>query len=551
MRFAGLLARRHMLVALAAYCALSLLFFGRGIARHPQSAVVGADEIDPAGFIWCLAWWPNALLDGVSPFITHALFVPEGYNVTWAASVPAPALLLAPVTLLTSATVTYNLLMLLAPALSAWAAYALCRQLTGAALPSFVGGYVFGFSSYMLGVMRGGAPNLAFMALVPLMVLLVVKRNEGSLGPRAFVGLMTAALVVQLLTGSEVIALATLFGAGALLASFWLLPEQRTPLLQTGKLLVVAYALAGVILSPFLLAMLEPHEEPSHVKPRAFVNEPYSIFVPSADQLGGAAVRDWWADRGVAYGAGGPGYLGWGLIGLLAVFAWRHWRDRRARLVLLCLAGTLVASLGPGLVVDGRARLTLPWELFVHVPLFQYAIPSRFAGFTFLAAGIAVAWWLAWRPSPLRWAVAAVAVAFLLPDVGASFWRTPIQDPPFFASGEYREHLSENDHVLTIPITGRNTRWAARTDIGFRIAGGYIGSLPESYTRYPTWQTLQSGRIGPDSGRELQRFIRDKGVTVIVLEQEGFAAWRRLLEPLGRPERSGGMLVYRLRAPNA
>jgi hypothetical protein len=45
---------------------------------RPDSAVIGRDEFDPSGFIWRLAWWPNALLDGTSPFVTHSKFAPEG-----------------------------------------------------------------------------------------------------------------------------------------------------------------------------------------------------------------------------------------------------------------------------------------------------------------------------------------------------------------------------------------------------------------------------------------------------------------------------------------
>jgi hypothetical protein len=386
------------------------------------------------------------------------------------------------------------------------------------------------------------------------MVLLVIRRTEGSLGARAFVGLMTAALVVQLLTGSEVMALATVFGAGALLAAYWRLPERRDALRDTGRLLVVAYGAAGLVVSPFLIAMLAPHETPDHVKPRAFVNELYSVFVPGRDQLGGATLRDWWSEVGFSWAAGGPGYLGPVLIGALAVFAWQYRRDRRAQLGLLCLVGCLVASFGPGLVIDGRARVPLPWELFVHIPPFQYAIPMRFAGFAFLAVGVVVAWWLTWRPSAARWATVAVAIAFLLPDVGAAFWDTRVKDPAFFTTNLYRSHLSEDDRVLTIPITGRNTRWAARTGIDFRLAGGYIGSLPESYTRYEAWRTLTSRpvSIGPASARELRRFIRDKGVTVILVERDQAAPWRPLLDTLGaRPRGSGGMLVYRLSSPAA
>ena len=38
------------------------------------------------------------------------------------------------------------------PAVSAWAAFLLCRHLAGRFWPSLIGGYLFGFSSYELGL---------------------------------------------------------------------------------------------------------------------------------------------------------------------------------------------------------------------------------------------------------------------------------------------------------------------------------------------------------------------------------------------------------------
>ena len=46
--------------------------------------------------------------------------------------------------------------------------FLLCRRLTGGFWPSLVGGYLFGFSSYMLGRTEGGHPNLTAVAGIPL-----------------------------------------------------------------------------------------------------------------------------------------------------------------------------------------------------------------------------------------------------------------------------------------------------------------------------------------------------------------------------------------------
>ena len=54
------------------------------------------------------------ILHGLNPLHTGLLWAPSGYSTTWITSVPALALLAAPVTLLAGPLVSYNLLMLAA-----------------------------------------------------------------------------------------------------------------------------------------------------------------------------------------------------------------------------------------------------------------------------------------------------------------------------------------------------------------------------------------------------------------------------------------------------
>ena len=70
---------------------------------------------------------------------------------------------------------------ILLPALAAWTAFLLCRHLTGSFWPSFAGGYLFGFSSYMLGQELGHL-HMTAVFLVPLAALVVLRFLEGALG---------------------------------------------------------------------------------------------------------------------------------------------------------------------------------------------------------------------------------------------------------------------------------------------------------------------------------------------------------------------------------
>src|SRR5207253_6625669 len=136
--------RRSDLVVLLGYVAVSFAYFGARLLPHPGNAYVG-DQVDPQIFIWAFAWWPHAILHGIDPVVTHAIWAPVGVNLAWATSVPGLALPLAPVTLLFGPVLAYDTAAVLLPALAAWTAFLLCRHVTRATLPSIGGGYLFGF----------------------------------------------------------------------------------------------------------------------------------------------------------------------------------------------------------------------------------------------------------------------------------------------------------------------------------------------------------------------------------------------------------------------
>ena len=64
--------------------------FGLPVIGHLGSRIVASDPIDSSQFMWFLAWWPHAVLHGLNPFVTHAMFVPDGFNLTWSTAMPGP-----------------------------------------------------------------------------------------------------------------------------------------------------------------------------------------------------------------------------------------------------------------------------------------------------------------------------------------------------------------------------------------------------------------------------------------------------------------------------
>lgn len=493
------------------------------------------------------AWWPHALGHGLEPFTPDVIFAPDGYNLAWASSMPGPSLLLAPVTLLLGPVTTWNLLAVLAPALSAWTAFLLCRHVTGRVAPSLVGGYVYGFSPFVIGHLAS-APNLATTALLPVAVLLVLLRLEGRLGARGFVVALAAVLAAQLLTWIETLAMFTLFGAAALALAYWLYPDRRDALRGLVGQLALAYAAMAVLVSPFLYAFVfEPHTVPD----QSLKNYPADLaswVVPSRFQ----ELASGHTIAGTPSYTSGFAYLGVPLVVLLALFAYRYRQRRAAVLLALTIALALVASLGKELHVAGHATgIPMPWAVFGHVPVLRYAIPVRFGLFFFLPAAVAVALWLTWARGRLAWAAWALAglvVVFFLPAVGGSHYKTRLYAPAFFDEGASRGLIRDGDRVLTVPTWGESMRWQADEGYRFDLVGGYLGAFPKSYTRYPAYGTVVSGVATPASTADLPRFVRDKGVTVVVVDARRPGPWRRWFGTLGvKPVETQGVLLYRLR----
>ena len=208
---------RNILASLASlliYLALSVLFFGRSLAGHLSNFHVGTGT-DPSVMMWMLAWWSHAIGRRLNVFVTHAIWAPSGFNLAWATCIPLAAWISIPLTRIFGPVVSYNLLCLIAPALASWTAFILCRYVTKSFWPSLLGGYIFGFSSYMLGQMFGNLPHLLVFP-VPLVVYLVVRKLAGDIRTASFVMLLALVLVMQFLLTIEIVATMTMFGAMAI-----------------------------------------------------------------------------------------------------------------------------------------------------------------------------------------------------------------------------------------------------------------------------------------------------------------------------------------------
>jgi hypothetical protein len=546
------------LCALALYVALSIVFFGQPILHAPDEVGVGSGN-DPNLFMWMIAWWPHAIGHGIDPLSTGLLFAPDGFNLMWTTSIPGPSLLVAPITLAAGPIVAYNVLALLAPALSAFTAFLLCRHVTVRTWPSLVGGYVFGFSDYMLGALAGGHLHLTLLPLLPLCVLLVLRHIEGSLTPRRFVVLLTVCLVGQFLISPEVLVMLTIFGGLALLVPL-VFSEHRRQVLRTVGFMAIAYAAMAVVVSPLLYAMLvrsgtHPQGSPAvyasdlanFVIPTGLTRIGWTDFLPISSRFGGN-----FTEQGA--------YFGIPLLLIVGLFAARRHKSSGEWALVVVFATAAVLSLGTELHVSGvAARAWMPWQVLADLPVTRYALPARALAYMTLAGAVIVAWWLARRPSAGKWLLALLGIVAILPNSGffryqqtyaGRHWYAP---PRFITAGLYKRQLHAGDRVMVIPFgDARGMQWQTQAHLDFALAGGYVQHLPAAYLRWPIVTALLANTLGGDDARRLAAFLAAKRVTVILVDARHSSPWRGLLARMRLvPTLDAGALVYRLRPPIA
>jgi hypothetical protein len=214
------------------------------------------------------------------------------------------------------------------------------------------------------------------------------------------------------------------------------------------------------------------------------------------------------------------------------------------------LVATIVASLGPLLRVAGHAVAPLPWLLVVWMPVFDNLLPVRFALFTALVLAVIVAHWLAEpRAGTGRWLLVGAGVLCLVPSVGSSIWHATPPRPAFFQHDAWKAVLGDSPRILVIPYAarGHSMLWQADAGYGFDQTGGYVRSTPPAFADDPFVEDLLAGAPGPTAAADLRRFVRDRGVQAIVVDESAGEPWAPTLATLGvTPVRTGGVAVYRL-----
>jgi hypothetical protein len=464
---------------------------------------------DASLFLWFLEWPAYALAHGHNPFYSTALFHPAGIDLLSNTSVLAIGIVLAPVTWVFGPVATMNVASTLGPAVSALAMFWLLRRWVRWTPAAFVGGLVFGFSSFVFVNLAGGHLMTGVLVLVPLIVgclddlLLRQPRRPAvtgvALGLLVVVQFFLSTEVLVILALCAVVAVVVLLAYGAVKRWGDVVRRWRPAL----RGLVVAVTIAVVLLAYPLWVTFEG---PAHLSGLV-----WPTLTPGA---GGIVLSDLWHPQvmtglrnvmQVVGGYEGPSlprgeYLGLCLLLVVGAGLVVWWRD--VRLWFFAVLGVVSVILSLGV----ETHYWVPWRLLARVPLVRSIIPGRFIIVTTVCAAVLLAvvvdrthavaagWIDGWGattsdrsvPSPggvatvvagvVALAVAAVA---LVPVGSALADNIPLTTravvlPRWFA--DVAPHLPSGQVVLAVPapfsLVQAAMSWQAVDSLHFALVGG-------------------------------------------------------------------------------
>ena len=540
---------RTTLLALTIYGLGSWAFFYRP-GFFDSRAYMGVGS-DPTAFMWFLKWWPYAVTHNLNPFLTRAVWSPSGFNLAWATSVPSLAFAAWPLTALCGPVVSFNALTLMAPPLTAFAGFLLCREIANKFWPALIGGWLLGYSSYELG-QAGAHLNLDFVAAIPLVLWLTVLRYKGKLAPQPFIALAAFTLLFEFGVSTEIFATATCFFLPAFLIAYVQHRSNRGALRALARDITFAYIVCLIFAAPFLyFFFLGRATAPALIQPRGvYVADLLNYVIPTPiTALGGS-----WAHYTTRHFTGNyreeGAYLGIFLLTALARAAFVLRKNAWARLIVILFAGLVVCSFGPSLHILGHPVMRMPWLLIQKLPLLGDALPVRVTLYVFLTAALMMALWLAsltGRQAIGGYALATLSLVSLLPNIhkGVDSWYTPLRIPAFFRFAD-RDTLRPQENVVVLPygMRGDSMLWQAASTMRFRMAGGYVGFTPTRFMAWPAVRMLYTHPL-PGFRNQMLMFCKAHHVGAIIIGPGAGKTWAFALNRLNwRHQTVGQVTVY-------
>lgn len=541
------LRRRRIAASLAVICGYLILGFAAfwPDVWHISRVVFSPATLgDPQQSLWELAWEHYALLHGLNPLFSNAIYVPGGFNLGSNTASPLLGFITTPLALFLGPVTIFNLIALVAMPISATAAFFVLRKWNVWLPAAAIGGLVYGFGPEQVGQNLDLHIFLTFIPIPPLIaatVVSILQRRKVS-WPRAL--LLGVLFSAQYLISPEVTADVVIIGVAALvfvaIRRPALVRERAVPVAASA--LIAGFATLVLLAYPVWMLVAGPQHVPTPPHPPDnpyFKNDLLNFFVPGPTQyisFGMRSLGDNVVDRFIT---GENSYIGIPVLLVVGYLVYRCRRVRRVQLTLALLVLCAILTLGPYLVVDGHStNIPLPFLILDHVPFFNSVVPPRlaFGVDTCLAALVAFSLdkvsrdgWASlplarrqwWGTPELRNGCLAVGVLGVLAFTLLPQW--PYRTSPATSlPTQIRQAIPAGDPIaLTYPYNTyfhvQPMVWQINDDFDFRLLGGY-GFHPWPKSEDP------SGYIGYD--RPLEPVpMKPAGLQQFLANQEGVSTY--------------------------
>ncbi|MEV7984004.1 hypothetical protein [Micromonospora sp. NPDC085948] len=504
-RAARLLAAVHrhradLLVALA-WVALAG-WLTHGLWPDPAGRTLALNPEDQTLYEWFLAVDARALL-GDFDLLTDRLNAPDGVNLMANTTVIALGIVVAPVTLLLGAPVSFALLAAANLAGTAVAWYLLLhRMLRARRLAAALGGGLCGFGPGMVSQTNSHL-HMTAQWLVPVIVWLVVRllraADPGPVPPdetgrtrpggpdrrrmvTSAAGL-AGAVSAQVFIGEEVLFLAA---ATLLVMAISYAVADR----DLARRVLPGFAGGLAIAAGLSLLVLGYPLWFQFAGPQGVADGMFTPAYFSAD------LSSWWAVSPLSVAGSaeaarlttGPAeyntFLGWPL--LLVTVACASWAGRHRRLVFACVVAGLVMgalSLGPEVVLGGtRTAIPGPYALIGGLPVVDGALPMRFAlallpiVATLLVLAVDRALRGTGRARRLVPLAVCAALLPIFPTPLPTIERTAV--PEFVTGGHWRQCVPPGGVLVPVPLPTPKEpgpmRWATAANAAFSLPEGFF-----------------------------------------------------------------------------
>ncbi len=493
--------RRRIAASLAVvlvYVLLGVGFFWPDLRYISRNVFSSATLGDPQLSLWELAWVQHALLHGLNPFFSRAIFVPTGMNLAANTSAPLLGLLTLPLAPFLGPVAILNLIAVAAMPLSAISAFFVLRKWKVWLPAAAIGGLVYGFGPSMIGQNLDLHIYLTFLPLPPLIAATVVSILQRKGSPWRLGVQLGALIAAQYLIMPEIAAVVVVLGVVAVafvaIRRLAMVPGLAMPVARSA-LIAGVVALSLLAYPVWMLVAGSQHvPTPPHPPYNPYNrNDLLNFVAPGPTQLVSFGMRSL-GNRVDRYITGENSYIGIPVLVVLGYLLYRSWRVARVQLSLALLFVCAILTLGPYLVVDGHhTRFPLPFWVIDHMPFLQSIIPPRlaFGVDTCLAALMAFSVdEVARQRTSLRHDAsrqgrmpalheAALAVIVLMVLVGTQLPRWPSATAPAVTlPSQIRQAIPAGDPVaVTYPYATyfrvQSMAWQVDADFDFRLLGGY------------------------------------------------------------------------------